>query len=91
MNKVISLAIISILILSYAAIAAENQPLKNLGTGLNNVVYGPTETPDSINQTNTKGTNFTDCTDKSKDDVGRGIVRVVGGLYQILTFWYPKD
>ncbi len=90
MKKILALLIICTFIFTYSSFASENTPLKNIGNGLNNIVYGSVETPDNVNQTNSKGTNFTNCTDKTKDGVGRTIVRVVGGLWQVLTFWYPS-
>jgi len=91
MKKVISLILISAFIFTYTSVASENQPLKNIGKGLDNVVYGSVELPDNINDTNSKGTAFTNCTAKTKSGVGRTVVRVVGGLYQLATFWYPTD
>jgi len=92
MKKILLLALICMFIFSLAVKAAPFK-LDNVGKGLNNVAYGGIETPDSVNKTNSKGTPaFEDCTDKTKDDVGRGIARVVGGLFQIATFWYtPED
>ena len=92
MKKIISLVLISLFLLSYTGIASENKPLEKIGKGLDEVVYGSVETPDNINATNSKGTKaFSDCTDKTKDGVGRAIVRVVGGVFKLATFWYPED
>ncbi|MFQ5952167.1 MAG: hypothetical protein ACE5JK_02020 [Candidatus Omnitrophota bacterium] len=72
--------------------ASTNKPLKNLGKGLDDVLYGQLEVPDNVNKTGTKGTPaYPDCTSKTNDDVGRGIARFVGGLWRIATFWYPED
>lgn len=91
MIKVVALMLVGMYLLAPIAMA-DPFKLNKLQTGVNNVVYGSIETPDNINATNSKGTKaFSDCTDKTKDDVGRTIVRVVGGAYQMLTFWYPKD
>ena len=74
------------------AFASTNKPLKNIGEGLDEIVYGKIEIPDSIDETNTKGSPaYSDCTSKTNDDFGRGIARFVGGLWRIATFWYPED
>ncbi|HNX91274.1 MAG TPA: hypothetical protein PKY78_04300 [Candidatus Omnitrophota bacterium] len=92
MKKVIAVCTIFMFLFSSYAMASTNKPLKNLGDGLDNVVYGHTEVPDSIDQTKTKGKPaYEKCTTATKDDVGRGAARVVGGVWRILTFWYPED
>ena len=92
MKKFIAILIIAALIPSFSAFAiSKNEPLKNLGDGLDDVAYGAIETPDNIDETHTKGEPaYADCTDATKDDVGRGIARVVGGVWKVITFWYPK-
>jgi hypothetical protein len=93
MRRVVAvLIIVSFMACMNAYAMSKNTPLTNLGTGLDNVTYGSVEVPDNISETKSKGTKaFSDCTDATKDDVGRGIVRVVGGLWKIATFWYPTD
>ena len=93
MKKFIACVIILSIALSFEAFAiSKNEPLENLGKGLDNIVYGDLETPDNVNGTNSKGTKaFPECTDMTKDDVHRGIARIVGGLFQVLTFWYPTE
>ena len=92
MRKVVVFAFIGIFLFSFVSMAANPFKLDKLEPGLDDVVYGSIETPDNINETNSKGTPaFADCTDKTKDGVGRAIVKVVGGLYKIATFWYPQD
>jgi len=77
---------------SGVAFASTNKPLKNLSTGLDDIVYGDVEVPDNINETGTKGTPaYPECTAKTNDDIGRGIARFVGGVWRIATFWYPED
>ena len=88
---VISAFIISAFIFSNVSMASQNKPLERLGKGLDNIVYGHVEVPDNINQTNSKGKAIDSCTAKTKDDVGRGIARVVKGIFEIATFWYPQD
>lgn len=91
MKKILVFVLISMFIFAYAGVADPFR-LNKLNEGLNNVVYGAVETPDNINKTNSKGAKaFPECTDKTKDDVGRAIVRIVGGAFQIATFWYPKE
>ena len=92
MKKIFALMVICSLMLSGAAFASTNQPLKNLGRGLDDVFYGEVEVPDNMNETGTKGSPaYSSCTAKTNDDVGRGIVKVVGGLWKIATFWYPDE
>ncbi len=92
MKKIVVFALISMFLFSFVSMAANPFKLDKLEPGLDNILYGSIETPDNINETNSKGTPaFSDCTDKTKDDVGRAIVRVVGGLYKLATFWYPED
>jgi len=93
MRKFIAILVIVAFIPTVGAFAiSKNEPLKKLGKGLDNIAYGSIEVPDSIDETNTKGTKaFSKTTEDTKDDVGRGIARVVGGLWEIATFWYPTD
>ena len=93
MKKIIALLVIVTLIPTFSAFAiSKNEPLKKLGKGLDDMAYGLIETPDNINETNSKGTPpFEKCTDTTKDDVGRGIARIVGGIWEAATFWYPSE
>ncbi len=92
MKRLFILILVAAIMMSSAAFASTNKPLKNLGSGLDNVVYGTVEVPDNIDQTGTKGSPaFDECTAKTDDDVGRGIARFVGGCWKIATFWYPED
>ena len=92
MKKVVILLVIFAIMCNVTAFASTNKPLKNLGNGLDNIAYGALEVPDSANETNSKGSPaFADCTAKTNDDVGRGIARFVGGLWQVATFWYPEN
>jgi len=98
MKKLVLLAIVSIFILStIGAYAADtSQPtIKPTETtkdrasrAMNNMFYGPAETPDNMVETNTKGTQMDRCTTKTKTGVERGIARLVGGMWQLATFWY---
>ncbi|MCK4851982.1 MAG: hypothetical protein KAS86_02600 [Candidatus Omnitrophica bacterium] len=92
MSKVLSILVVIMLLVNVSAIASTNKPLKNLSTGLDDMFYGEVEVPDSIDETHTKGTPaYSDCTEKTTDDVGRGIARFVGGLWRVATFWYPEE
>ena len=93
MRKTISLVVLIMFIAGLNAFAvSKNEPLKKLSIGLDNVAYGGIEIPDSINETSSKGAKaFDKCTDSTKDGVGRGIARIVGGLWQMATCWYPVD
>lgn len=100
MKKITVLIIAALFILSatgaYAAEAALNQPLtkpyestKNrMSRAMNNIFYGPTEVADNLSDTNTKGEAMDRCIPKTKTGVERGIARLVGGVWQIATFWY---
>ncbi|MDP8298588.1 MAG: hypothetical protein P9L88_01590 [Candidatus Tantalella remota] len=92
MKKFFILLVILVMVFNVSVFASTNKPLKNLGEGLDEIVYGQIEVPDSINETNTKGTPaYPECTSATNDDVGRGIARFVGGVWRIATFWYPED
>jgi len=56
--------------------------------GMNNLLYGPVETPSNIDETKTKGTPVDRCSTKTRTGVERGIARVTSGIWQMLTFWY---
>ena len=91
MKKALLLLVVLVLVCNTSVFASTNKPLENLGEGLDNVFYGKLEVPDNMSETNSKGTPaFEDCTEKTNDDVGRGIARFVGGIWQIATFWYPE-
>ena len=92
MKKIIALVVLFVLIFTVSAFASTNKPLKNLGKGLDNMFYGQVEVPDSINETQTKGTPaYEKCTAHTNDDAGRGIARFVGGVWRVATFWYPEQ
>ncbi len=92
MKKLLIFLVILTMFFNVSAFASTNKPLKNLGEGLDDMVYGEIEIPDSIDETHTKGTPaYQSCTTKTNDDVGRGIARFVGGLWRIATFWYPES
>lgn len=99
-KKFIILAIVSIFILStvgaYAAESSSSQPTvppmektkDRLNRGMNNLLYGPTEVADNLNETKTKGTQIDRCSTKTRSGVERGIARFVAGVWQVATFWY---
>ena len=92
MGKVLAILVVIMLLANVSVLASTNKPLKNLSKGLDDMFYGEVEIPDSIDETHTKGTPaYPDCTLKTNDDVGRGIARFVGGLWQVATFWYPEE
>jgi len=92
MKKFFSVLVILSLVFSVSAFASTNKPLQKLGSGLNDIVYGEVEIPDNIDETGTKGTPaYSECTAKTDDGFGRGITKVVGGLWKVATFWYPED
>ena len=102
-KKVFSLALVTLFLVStLGAYAAEtssksiDQPTipttestkDRASRAMNNILYGPLETPKNIDETNTKGTQIDRCIPKTKSGVERGIARVVGGIWQLATFWY---
>jgi len=93
MKKITALLLIVALLPTYSAFAmSKNEPLKKLGAGVNDVTYGAIEVPDNIDETHTKGQKaYPDCTDATKDGVGRAIAKIVGGAWKMATFWYPED
>jgi len=93
MKKFIAVLIIVAFIPTLNAFAiSKNEPFKKISAGLKNVAYGTLEIPDNINETDSKGKKaFADCTEDTKDGVGRGIARIVGGIWEIATFWYPEE
>ncbi len=92
MKRIIAILIIVAVIPSMNAFAiSKNEPLKQLGKGMDNVLYGTLESPDNITGKTEGQKAFSKTTDATKDDVGRGIARVIGGIWQIATFWYPTD
>lgn len=92
MKKLSVILVIFMILSAVPSLASTNKPLENLSDGLDNTFYGVVEIPDNMNQTQSKGTPaYADCTASTKDDVGRGIARFVGGLWRIATFWYPED
>jgi len=99
MKKVLSIAIVSIFIFSTIGVYAASetaqptaQPMEKTkdraSRAMNNLLYGPTEIPQNIDETKTKGTKMDRCTEKTRGGVERGIARIVGGIWQLATFWY---
>lgn len=95
MKRILGLITILVFMSSSLVLAAEAKDplqLEKTQPGLKNILCGIVETPDNIDATKSKGTPaFPDCTDKTKSGFGRMLVRVVGGAFQVATFWYPKD
>ena len=99
-KKIITLAIVTIFIFStigaYAAETSTSQPTAapmektkdRASRAMNNLLYGPTEVPNNLNETNTKGTKIDRCSEKTRTGVERGIARFVAGVWQLATFWY---
>jgi hypothetical protein len=100
MKKILVVTIAALFILSaagaYAADIELKQPLAKpyentkdrMSRSMNNIFYGPAEVPGNINETGTKGATMDRCSPKTKSGVERGIARVVGGVWQLATFWY---
>ncbi|MCX5679545.1 MAG: hypothetical protein NTZ95_02595 [Candidatus Omnitrophica bacterium] len=100
MKKIAAIIIVTLFAFSaigaYAAETALNQPIAKpydktkdrMSRAMNNIFYGPTELPDNISNTKTKGEAMDRCIPKTKTGVERDIARLVGGVWQIATFWY---
>ena len=100
MKKIAVIMIAALFVFSaigaYAAETALNQPLAKpydktkdrMSRAMNNIFYGPTEVPGNLSDTKTKGEAMDRCIPKTKAGVERGIARLVGGVWQIATFWY---
>lgn len=95
-KKIMVLAIVSQFIFSTLGLCDSSQPTAQplektkdrLSRGMNNILYGPTEVPKNLDETKTKGTKIDRCSEKTRSGVERGIARLVGGVWQIATFWY---
>ena len=99
-KRVFALAIVAIFILTvataYGAKAPDSttaaRPLDKtkdrLSKGMDNLLYGPTEVPDNLNETKSKGTKLEGYTEKTRTGVERGIGRFFTGVWQLATFWY---
>ena len=99
-KRFVLLLVVSLFILStVGAYAADSstaqptaQPMENTkdraSRAMNNIFLGPSEIPDNMTQTNTKGAQMDRCTTKTKTGVERGIARLVTGVWQLATFWY---
>lgn len=99
LKKFITSAIVTIFILSaigaYAAESIDQPTIKPIektkdraSRAMNNILYGPVEVPKNIDETKTKGAKIDRCTEKTRSGVERGIARIVGGVWQLATFWY---
>ncbi len=94
-KKIIVIAIVSLFILSAVGAYAENytppteKTKDRISSGMNNLLYGPTEIPNNLDQTKSKGTKVEgNWNEKTKTGVERGIARVCTGIWKIATFWY---
>ena len=96
MRIFVSIAIIVAFIVAFMPVrsfaASDNKPVPKIESGLDDLLTGPVETPDSIDESKTKGTPaYPSCTAETSSGVGRAVVKVVGGAWKLLTFWYPED
>lgn len=100
MKRALVITIAALFILSAAGVYAADTGLKQplvkpyestkdrMSRSMNNIFYGPAEVPGNMNETGTKGAAIDRCSPKTKGGVERGIARVVGGVWQLATFWY---
>lgn len=86
------MVLLALFILLTTVTFAQDKPINKLSEAIDNIFYGAVECPDNLNETGSKGVKaFDDCTEKTKSGVERSIARVVGGIWQALTFWYPES
>jgi putative exosortase-associated protein (TIGR04073 family) len=64
-------------------------PTRKLGRGISNLVWGIAELPVSITTVNTKEGNSAAAGYGVMRGVGRSIMRIQAGVFEILTFPYP--
>ena len=93
MKKITVFAILAIFILSLTGMSFALEKAKDrASSGMDNILYGPTEVPKNLNETKSKGTKVSDAhTEKTKDGVERGIARLTTGVWKLLTFWYSDN
>ena len=99
-KRVFALAIVAIFILTVATAYGAKVPVPTtaarpldktkdrLSKGMDNLLYGPTEVPDNLSETKSKGTKLEGYTEKTRTGVERGIGRFFTGVWQLATFWY---
>ena len=100
-KNVLILVIVAVFAFSTMALYAESstqqptaQPMEKTkdraSRAMNNILYGPVEVAANLTETQTKGTKVDRCSEKTRDGVERGIARMVGGIWQLATFWYSE-
>lgn len=99
-KKVVCLSIVSIFTFSALGAYADRntlqptaaQPMEKTkdraSRAMNNILLGPMEVPQNIDETKTKGTQMDKCSKKTRSGVERGIARITTGIWQLATFWY---
>ena len=98
-KKFVLLLVVSLFVFStvgaYAASSDVQPTAKPMETtkdrasrAMNNIFLGPSEIPDNMAETTTKGVQMERCTTKTKSGVERGIARLFAGVWQLATFWY---
>lgn len=103
-KKIIAIAIVSLFIFSVMGAYAASDTSKStyvpptektkdrLSSGMDNLLYGPTEIADNLDQTKSKGTKVEgNWNARTKTGVERGIARVCTGIWKIATFWYSES
>ncbi len=90
MKKIFTCAILALFIFSMINVSYALEKTKDrASSAMDNLLYGPTEIPNNLNETKSKGTKVSDAhTEKTKDGVERGIARLGTGVWKLLTFWY---
>lgn len=79
MRKLAIIFAIIMVLTSVSAFASTNKPLERLGSGLDEMLGGNVAPAASSS------------TAVTKEDVGKGVARFVGGLWKVATFWYPES
>ena len=79
MRKITIFFAVIVALSSVSAFASTNRPLERLGSGLDEMLGEKAEPAAGSSAAVTK------------EDVGKGVARFVGGLWKVATFWYPES
>ena len=94
-RNVISLVTVTTFLFSTLAAGAENSNVPTKKTRdrasrvMNSLLPGPPEIPCNTDPSAAVGANSDRCACRTKSRIENGIVSVVGGVWQIATFWCP--
>ena len=90
MKKMISVAIISVLILNLAAFGHCQDPVRKLGRGVANIITGPFEVPKNMIESYCKEKSLIDSFGYGVfKGLGMSLARIAVGVYETVTFPIP--